>query len=118
MKKIKFSHDYIKFPEKIRQRPTYLISICKTSLEELPKIFLTWDTTYIRRKGEVGVERYPLPEKGECMVLLFMSPDFVYKGKAYPFKLWTTIRRWTPSKEEYYLRAVGEVFEVVVKKEE
>ena len=97
MKKIKFSHNYTKL--KLLDNPTHakLIQLFNVAYDELSEDLLKYDTAY---PGGY----YPLPSGGEYLLLIFLSP----KG------LFTTIRRYTPEKHEYYKSSVGETFEVIV----
>ena len=97
MKQIKFSEWYKKFlKELIGIRQAKLIQLFKCNYKDLSEDFIYYDTTY-----DGG--RYVLP-KTELIVLIFV----------YNFQIFTTIRRFTPKKYEYYRNAVGEEFEIVV----
>ena len=100
---IKFSHMYWKMPTE-GLAETYLIGVSRIAIEKLPKSFIKYDTAYD------PTANYPLPEKGEYMVLTLWTAD---QGE-----LWTTIRRWTPEKEKYYQEHLGEKVGIVFIKEE
>lgn len=106
MIKIKFSHLYNKMTG--MDKTAILIAIFKVKLEDLHKSFLEYDTTYIENdgKGNLSVNHYPLPKTGDYMVLLLQS-DYN--------KIWTTIRRWNPEKEDYYRSHLGEEVKIEVK---
>lgn len=106
MIKIKFSHRYVKFPEAVEKRKTFLVGVSDCLLERMPLDFIFWDTLFINPDGSIG--HYPLPEKGRFILQTLCTPDAIVDGKALPFELWTTIRRWTPRKMEYYSLHVGE----------
>ena len=95
MNKIKFSHEYFKLPDD--RTEIVLLAVFKVHYTELSESFKAYDTMY--QGGE-----YPLP-KTDLLVLLFCN------GKN---DLFTTIRRWTPKKEDYYRSKMGEEFEVVI----
>jgi hypothetical protein len=99
--KIKFSHEYIKFPHRIRGRTTYIIGISVSSIADLPECFLKYDT-----ETKCG-GYYDL--KGLDKVILVSLFTASLWGM-----VWTTIRRWTPEKEKYYRGLIGQEVEIVV----
>lgn len=97
---IKFSHEYAKFPDGFEE--SELLDVLPVKLESLSRRFLEYDTTYIDHKaGEI--KHYPLPKKGDYLLLLLQSTDANHPG------LWTTLRRRTPAKEAYYRGHIGEM---------
>ena len=99
---IKFSHIYNKMPRGFEH--SKLLAVLPVNLEDLIPDFLHYDTT----DSDGGEERqYPLPAKGDYMILLLQA------GAGYG-QLWTTIRRHTPRKWEYYRSHIGEVADCVV----
>lgn len=113
MNKIKFSHDYKKlyirdFVEideigdeefafaAIQVREAKLLEVLDVNLENLHPSFITYDT-------DNG--KYELPKKGRYLLLIFS------KGEG---DIFTTIRRFTMQKAEYYVEKRGEIFEVVI----
>lgn len=99
MRRIKFSHEYNKFfgiPSNARLK---LLQIFHTTYNELSTDFIKYDTTTTKGK------RYVLP-KGKLMVLLF----YYHEGGT----IFTTVRRWTQAKENYYQNLVGEGFKLVI----
>ena len=102
MKKIKFSHNYCKFGIKI-PKTAILREAFRVKKDTLHKDFINWDTAYWGSESRI-VEHYSLDFK-DAIILLFNDENG---------KVWTTIRRWTPRKEEYYRNARGEEFEVIV----
>ena len=107
MKKIKFSHEYCKLPTDF-QDGAILFAVFRTHYNKLGEDFITYDTNYPTDDGHGGphIANYKLP-KTDLLVLLFATPCL---------DIFTTIRRWTPQKEKYYRLAIGEEFEVVIKK--
>ena len=94
---IKFSHKYIKMPPDFEINT--LISVENVNLEDLDPEFLERDTAI------EGGGHYPLPKRGRHMILWLESPSGV---------VWQTIRRWTPEKEQYYAKHVGEQVRCVI----
>ena len=93
MKRIKFSHRYLKMPFGLSFTKTLLVNVSIVNLEDLPKEFIDYDTRY-----NIGKALYPLPKKGKYMVLLLLTGN----------EIWTTIRRWTPRKFDYYKGLIGQ----------
>jgi len=107
MKKIKFSHAYLKliYGGEIA-RMAKLVHVALVNLEDLPEDFLRYDTEYMDANGDV--RRYSLPKKGEYLLLLFCV------GRTF---LFTTLRsRYGKygDKKEYYDKVLGKIFEVVI----
>ena len=115
MPKIKFSHRYRKLePSGDEVKKAVLLEVFKAKTEDLHPAFIEYDTTYwqFQKETEFGKiyheKRYKLP-KGDIIVLLF-------KIKHY-FCLFTTIRRYTPKKYEYYRKMRGKEFDIIVEEE-
>jgi hypothetical protein len=70
-------------------------------LEELPKVFLAYDTD--NRTGD-------LPKHGKYLMLIFLKEREDYTTA---LNLFTTLRAFTPEKYFYYAKKVGKVFQVV-----
>lgn len=102
MNKITFSHKYYKIPNYVTCAT--LCFITKTTIQELSKTFLDYDTVFIT---EGGVGHYDLSNLKDVIILTFLPGS----GNS----LFTTIRRWTPQKEEYYRSKIGQLFEIVIK---
>lgn len=111
MNEIKFTNHYTKFPfplAKISQ--TILLEVFVKNREDLHPSFVHYDTKF--RDSE---EHYVLP-KGKVLVLLMQSSpknallDLDRKSSA----IWTTIRRWTPEKEEHYKSLCGKEIKAVM----
>jgi hypothetical protein len=101
MTSIKFSHDYDKLPINANGKTALLLDVHTILLEHQTKAFLEFDT---RIRG--GNEHYPLPDKGEFLLLLFeVSGGGIF----------TTLRRSTPEKKAYYYGKRGEAFTIEVK---
>lgn len=95
-KTINFSFEYTKL---FYQQNAVLVAAYKTTKDRLSTIFLTYDTCYhIDNK----VKYYNIPD-GELIFLIFLG-DFNI-----PF---TTVRRYSDKKWNYYNSAVGEYFEL------
>lgn len=101
MNKIKFSHKYFKL-NYVNQAK--LLQVFKCHYNDLSKDFLFYDSLY--RKDARGYRLYEFP-KDELIILLFQD--------TFDNDLFTTIRRYTPKKYEYYKSKTGEIFEIVVK---
>jgi hypothetical protein len=106
MNQIRFSHFYNKLPRDYQY--SRLLQVIPIRLSDLSAEFRHYDTTYL----DGGEERqYPLPAKGEYMLLLL-------QGGSGHGKLWTTIRSQTGKggldKMTYYQSLVGEIFECKV----
>lgn len=92
MYRIKFSHQYKKLNgESLAE----LKDVIPIELERQTKGFIDYDAEGI----------YKLPKKGIFLVLVFLGGYGT---------LFTTLRRHTPRKYEYYSNLIGEQFEVVI----
>jgi hypothetical protein len=98
---IKFSHYYNKLYNKKREivEMATLLDVVVVQLEDLSKEFLDYDT-------DDGL--FMLPKKGMYLMLIFLK----WGGDG----LFTTLRRDTDEKREYYIRNIGSVYNVVVEK--
>lgn len=96
---IKFSHRYDKMPPGFEK--SKLLGVFVHERSDLSDDFIEYDTVYDGRY-------YPLPKKGTYMILLLLSK----RGF-----LWTTIRRFTPQKFDYYDRNVGKMFHCQIREE-
>ena len=116
MKSIKFSHIY----KKMGDLPTYpktaiLMECFKADSREFHPRFVEYDTLFYDKDNKLCF--YKLPE-GEVIILLLKS--YVWSEDAcdtVPF-VWTTIRRFTPEKWEYYRKCRWEEFEMKIEVEE
>lgn len=104
MKQIKFSHSYRKF-ELMEDRKFNLIQIIKINYAELSKEFIGYDTYWCQGLKE-GF--YELP-KTDLIMLIFQEPS--------TFRIFTTLRRFTQEKYNYYLKSIGECFEIKLEEE-
>ena len=93
---IKFNRNYYKFADKKLPFTAVLLQCFKVHYKDLSACFKAYDVT--SDEGD-----YPLP-KTDLIVLLLMFDDK---------KLFTTIRRYTPRKWDYYKTREGETFELV-----
>lgn len=101
MKEIKFSYNYDKLGDLRHFSIAILLQVFKTHYNELSRFLIEDDTSYFDQ-GKMG--NYPLP-KTDLILLIFRG----YNGK-----MFTTIRRYTPQKWEYYKNSEGEDFKVIV----
>lgn len=100
MNKIKFSHHYLKLNGVNNSEPVTLVQVYPDNTSHLPDEFIEYDTLYF----ENGIKKnYPLEIGMECLVLLFVDSSG---------KLFSTIRRSTPSKDTYYMTAIGSDFKL------
>jgi len=113
MRKIKFSHEYLKLNDGCIAGSAVLVNVSLVQLEKLPKSFLVYDTAYTDytgySKGKKPTIRYfSLPPKGEYLLLLFQA------GQSF---LFTTLRsRYGKygDKKKHYESLIGKEFEVVI----
>ena len=96
MKTIKFKHRYTKAPYLYK---AILLQIFKIHYKDLSKVFISYDTEIFGT-----LEFYKLP-KTDLLVLFFIS-----KGE----DAFTTIRRWTPEKFDYYSKLVGQEVKIEI----
>ena len=106
-KTIRFSHFYTKLNHTSKSIPTppqyaTLLEVFVCNTEELHPGFIEYDTVYFDEKLNKW-KNYPLPP-GKILVLLFDSAGFLF----------TTIRRYTPRKHEYYKNSRGELFKIEI----
>ena len=110
MREIRFSHFYDKFNyyyESFLSPPQYaiLLEVFVVDTEKLHQRFIEYDTLYY----ENGRPKYYRLPKGKVLVLLFQTDEDL---------LFTTIRRFTPKKYDYYMKNRGEMFKIVINKRE
>ena len=96
MKKILFSHTYSKMPA--NPDPSRLLEVFTVDRSDLHRCFVDHDTK-IRFGGN-----YALP-KGKLLVLLLLAESG---------ELWTTLRKCSPEKRDYYRSMRCKVFEIDV----
>ena len=103
MPKIKFSQLYDKLCT-IRDDPiktAWLLGVYEIHLEDQHPLFIAYDTDDI----------YKLPSKGKYLMLLFLKPQ----EEGMPAtNLFTTLRRHTLQKYNYYRKLVGQEFKIVL----
>jgi len=99
---IKFSHDYQKLPPVWEGTQAILLGVCcfpmKNLRNRLPQL-IRYDTTF---RGEDGA--YPLDFEDGIILTFF----HINTGT-----LFTTIRRYTPNKYDYYEGCLSETFTLV-----
>jgi hypothetical protein len=99
MKSIKFSDHYVKMPDNVKNNSIVrLIEVLNARFEDLHKSFIEYDARTV--KDDV----YPLPKRGDCLVLLFIGEGLLFDSA----ELFTTVRRSTPEKEQYYKGLCGQ----------
>jgi len=106
---INFSHLYPKLLDEHNDLIEWatLLDVSLVELADLSGSFLGYDTNY----GE-----FPLPKKGQYLLLLFLKPPAIPGVCA--TNLFTTLRRSTPAKHNYYQALIGREFEVCIKLKE
>jgi len=100
MNKIKFSHEYLKLPKALPFE-AHLMQILKVNYNDLSEDFIMYDTE------KVGGGKYELP-KTELILLILMTGDSENEPTVF-----TTLRRYTPTKWEYYKTLVGKTLEMI-----
>ena len=98
MKEIKFSHQYDKLLG-MSSTPK-LIQVLKIRYNDLSKEMIEYDTKIYESDYPWKEDYYKLP-KTDLILLIFQSDRNM---------IFTTIRRFTEKKFEYYKKAVGEYF--------
>lgn len=108
MRKIKFSHEYEKMPSygDFPVKKAILLEVIKVDSESLHPRFVEYDTIYFDKEINNWCN-YKLP-KGE-VIILFLKSEYGNSSD-----LWTTIRRFTPQKYEYYRKLRGEEVEIEI----
>ena len=96
MLNIKFTGEYNKMPEDYNS--SILLDVAQDYTENLSPEFIEYDT---RRKDGT---QYPLPD-GKIIMLFLLTK----KGH-----LWTTLRRFTQRKWEYYRSNIGNQYEIII----
>lgn len=103
MNRIKFSYDYDKLPLAWNGTQAVLVGVCQADIERIKKSmpsFIEYDTTH---RG--GHKKYPLDFKDGLIL------SFIHINTGRPF---TTIRRNTSEKYDWYLSCLGETFDMVL----
>lgn len=100
MKQIKFSYLY----EKMNWQPktAKLLQVLKVNYNDLSEGFVAYDTAF---HEDYGMKYYSLPKTDLILLILFDLEREI---------IWTTIRRFTPKKWEYYKGSESEVFDIVL----
>lgn len=105
MQKIKFSHEYLKMPNLVINRVTHLVGVSLIHYKDLPDEFRKYDTMYsIDNKN---INYYQLPRTQLLLLTLF-----TYSEQSH--SVWTTIRRFTPEKHDYYNKLIGQEVKIVL----
>lgn len=111
MNKIKFSNEYDKMmynAEGIIPKRAILMETFIKEAEELHPRFIEYDTSFVDKHGQLC--QYKLPN-GKNIILLLKS--YIHDT----MMIWTTIRRYTPQKYEYYSKLRGEEFDIKILEE-
>jgi hypothetical protein len=113
MNKIKFSHKYLKLESCYNDKgflenrlEALLLQVIKINKMDLSEVFINYDTIYKVKHNIEYFENYDLPD-GTLILLIFSSPE---KG------LFTTLRRFTKAKYDYYKGLEGNRFIVEIKR--
>lgn len=110
---IKFSRPYSKLvfpsPQWRFCKIAKLLEVIPVELSDLSAEMLAYDT-------DGGM--YPLPKKGKYLMLIFQNSTIYYLKPNEIFRpeqhIFTTIRRETPEKLNYYRKNIGEIFNVII----
>lgn len=122
MNKIKFSHNYHKFPFSIsRMDKVILLEVLKSRTEELSEAFVKYDTEIENPRNTTSdyitpLKYYELP-RGDILILILQATREIWDGERLIYQisgLFTTIRRWTPEKEKYYKSLRGQQVEIII----
>jgi len=109
MNVIKFSHDYLKFGDYKLPFRALLLDAWVVNRNDLHGQFVVYDTAYFDHTAPKGVNYYELP-KGDVIILFFAVRNGLNLMENFKF---TTIRRYTPLKYEYYKKQCGTIFDMV-----
>ncbi|GBF49413.1 hypothetical protein LPTSP4_09260 [Leptospira ryugenii] len=98
---IKFSNYYLKFGTLGKSIPKFsaLIEVLVVNLEDLSEPFLNYDTRY---PGGT----FKLMKKGKYLLLFFQDH--------YNFTIFTTLRKYSKRKEDYYRKRIGKLFRIEI----
>ncbi len=113
MLKIKFSEEYSKMLNNSQgeaPRKAILLETFIVETKELHPRFVEYDTSYFDKK-ENNWAYYKLPQ--DKVIVLLLRTDYANDE----VMMWTTIRRYTPQKFEYYKKNRMEEFEIVINKD-
>ncbi len=102
MKQIKFSQKYEKFNDNI-PRTVVLLEVFKVKVKDLHPRFIEYDTIFWNHDLN-NWSNYSIKHLDIVLVLLFKYGD----------RIFTTIRRFTGTKYDYYKKSRGEDFNIVM----
>ena len=88
-------------PAGIESRKTYLIGASTIHYTQLPVGFIFYDTLYVDGMTQ---QHYELPKTQLIILILFTDSE----------RVWTTIRRFTEEKYDYYKKLIGQEIKVVI----
>ena len=101
MQTINFAGRYLKMPNNAVSGSTVkLLEVFNGRFEDLGEEFREYDA----RKSSGCM--YNMPKKGDCIVLVLYGRGSEWDSG----EIFTTVRRWTEDKEEYYRRGRGTHF--------
>lgn len=115
-KMIKFSHSYNKMPFEDwipnTKLAATLLEVFVAEKKALSEGFIEYDTSYFVRDYSTSEtflkkQHYQLPN-GKLLILLLQTSN------SSGLRLWTTVRRHTPAKEEYYRKLRGEKLIILI----
>lgn len=101
MNTIKFSHRYKKMPANVEKVSTFIKDVAIIDYNQLTPEQIEEDTV------TVDGNHYPLPRTRLIWIKLWTIGMQKHA-------VWTTLRRWTPQKFEYYSGLVGHEVKIVI----
>src|SRR3990167_690539 len=108
MNTIKFSHKYLKMPINIKTRKTILIGVSLIHFKQLSEKFIMYDTSYESYNTLFeSSTMYVLPKTQLLLLTLFTENEQIPK-------VWTTLRRFTPQKHDYYNKLIGQDIKILI----
>lgn len=105
--KIKFSQKFSKFGSEVNSKDkVILLEVFEKNINDLSGAFIDYDTVYCVKK--IGIfKSFDLSNYENCLILLFYSPEKNF--------LFTTIRKFSLEKKDFFTKKRGKVFGVEIK---